>query len=545
MPGVREQKTLAKQAGSRAPSDGEVRRELARILSSAAFEATVRMRKFLTFVVEMVVAGRADELKAYTIATEVYGRSPDFNPAEDTVVRIQAGRLRRALDMYYLTDGKADPVRICIPKGTYVPLFSSPSEPAQPTVAPEIVLRDQEGLSQTGPLIAVLPFANLTGDPQKDFFAAGFTEEVTIELTHYEDFHVIGCRPTPGFQEDIAHTEVLLRELGVRFLIEGSLRMGDQLLKIGVKLTDANTGEHLWGQQYQQEITAANLLKLQEDIAREVVARVAGEFGLIPRRLSIESKKKAPRELSTYEAMLRGYYFHAVVSREAFQDAVVSLKAAIEKEPDCATTLAMLADLSLTSYSLDFPGIERPIERGAELIERALAVDPMNQYVQLTVARLHFIQNDRAAFLGAAENALSLNPNSGLRTGAVGFFLCLYGEWERGMDLLEKSMRLNPTFPNWFYGPVVLFHYRRGDYVKAYAEAMKYSMPNNFWGPMLRAAALGQLDRGEEAAADLSALQVLRPDFAPRARDLIGRYVKEEDLVGQIMEGLRKAGMWV
>lgn len=541
--GVRVQERAMRLADSGGPSQGEVRRELARILSSAAFDATVKMKKFLTFVVEMAISGRAGELKAYTIATEVYGRNSDFNPAEDTVVRIQAGRLRRALDMYYLTDGRSDPVRISIPKGTYVPLFSSPSDSGLPTGAPEIVPRDRDGLSESGPLIAVLPFANLTGDPQKDFFAAGFTEEVTIELTHYEDFHVIGCRPTPGFQGDIAHTEALLKELGVRFLIEGSLRMGDQHLKIGVKLTDANTGEHLWGEQYQQELTAANLLKLQEDISREVVARVAGEFGLIPARLSIESRKKAPKELSTYEAMLRCYYFHAVVSREAFQDAVVSLKAAIEKEPDCATILAMLADLSFTSYSLDFPGIERPIERGAELIERALALDPMNQFVQLTVARRHFLQNDRAAFLGAAEKALSLNPNSGLRTGAVGFFLCLYGEWERGIDLLERSMRLNPTFPNWFYGPVVLAHYRRGDYVEAYAEAIKYSMPNNFWGPMLRAASLGQLNRVEEAEADLTALQVLRPDFAARARDLIGRYVKEEELVGQIIEGLKKAGM--
>ena len=538
MPGVPEQERLVGQTDGTAPSVGHIRAELEKILSSPAFDATVRMRKFLAFVVEMAVSGRADELKAYTIATEVYGRSAEFNPAEDTVVRIQAGRLRRALDMYYLTDGKSDPVRINIPKGTYVPCFAYGSEPVPTPLEPGISFP-----GEAGPLIAVLPFANLTGDPQNNYFAAGFTEEVAIELTHYEDFYVIGCRPAFGAEGNMAHVEANLKDLGVRFLIEGSIRKVNQLMRIGIKLTDAKTGVHLWAEQYQQDLTAGNMLRLQEDISREVVARIAGEFGIIPTRLSVESRKKAPKELSTYEAMLRCYYFHAVLSQEAFRDAFASLQVAVEKEPDCAMTLAMLGDLYLTSYSLDFRGIEHPVERGAELIERAVLADPMNQFVQLALAHLHFVKEDRRSFLEASERVVSLNPNSGLRTGAAGFFLCLFGEWERGMVPLERSMRLNPTFPNWFYGPIVLHHYRRRDYRKAYEEAVKYSMPNNFWGPMLRVAALGQLDRVEEAAADLSALQVLRPDFMERAGDLIRRYVKEEGLVQQIIEGLTKAGV--
>ena len=109
--------------------------------------------------------------------------------------------------------------------------------------------------------------------------------------------------------------------------------------------------------------------------------------------------------------------------------------------------------------------------------------------------------------------------------------------------LLDKAMRTNPTFPNWFHGPLVVWHYRKGDYVRAYEEALKYTMPNNFWGPLLRAATLGHLNRAGDARDDLSALLAIRPDFPERAGYLIRLYVKEEELVGQILEGLERAGL--
>ena len=232
-----------------------------------------------------------------------------------------------------------------------------------------------------------------------------------------------------------------------------------------------------------------------------------------------------------------------VLSKDAFVDAFAALQSAVTKEPDSAMALAMLADLYFAAYSLDMQGIDHPLEKGAELIQRAVAVDPANQFVVGNLARLHFFRSERASFFSAMERALELNPNSVLRVGGIGFYLCLYGDWERGMALLERAMQLTLTFPNWFYGPRVLWHYRSQDYVSAYEEALNYMMPNNFWGPMLRASTLGMLDRGREAEVDLSALLSLRPDFSSRAGYLIRLYVKEEELAGQILEGLRRVGL--
>jgi adenylate cyclase len=239
--------------------------------------------------------------------------------------------------------------------------------------------------------------------------------------------------------------------------------------------------------------------------------------------------------------MLRSYYFHIVLSKEAYADAFRSLQSANAKEPDQPMILAMLADLHFVSHALDLGIMEDPLEKGASLIERAAALEPSNQFVIAILATLHFHRNERTAFFSCMERALKLHPKSGLRGGGIGFYLCLYGDWERGMALLQKAMRLSPNFPDWFYGPIVLWHYRKRDYDSAYREALKYSMPNNFWGPMLRAATLGLL--GRDADADRSALLELLPDFSARADRLIRLYVKEEKLVEQLLEGLRRAGL--
>ena len=521
-------------AASGFPSGEEIGQELERVLSSPAFEATPKMRRFLQFVVEMTVAGRADELKGYTIGTEVYGRTANFNPAEDTVVRIQAGRLRRALEVYYLTEGKNDPVRIAIPKGTYVPDFSVTSAPDAPPFAEE---RDD---AIALPSLAVLPFVNLMGDPARDFFAAGFTEELIAELAHYEDVRVIGylAEPQPTRTTEPA---VSPEQTGAHYVLEGSLRMAGEQMKVSVKLTDVRTREVVWADQYRRVLTAANLVELQESISEQIVGRIAGEYGIIPERLSQKSRKKAPKELTTYEAILRYYYFQIVFSKEAFADAFLSLQSANAKEPDHPMTLAMLADLHFVSYALDLGVMEDPLSKGAELIERAVALEPSNQFVIAVLACLQFHRNDRRAFFSSIERALKLHPRSGLRGGGIGFFLCLSGDWERGMALLQKAMRLTPNFPNWFHGPIVLYHYHTRDYASAYGEALKYTMPHNFWGPMLRAATLGLL--GRPAEADRSALLELRPDFCERAGTLIRRYVKDEDLVAQLLVGLKRVGL--
>ena len=151
------------------------------------------LHDFLRFVVEKTLSGGAQEIKGYTVATEVMGRKADFDAAKDTIVRIQGGRLRRALDRYYLTTGGQDPIRIDIPKGAYVPVFHLVAK-AETGVDASTVAQDEAVLSPPpGPSVAVLPLLNLTGDRKQEYFTEGLAEELTNELARYQELPR-GCR---------------------------------------------------------------------------------------------------------------------------------------------------------------------------------------------------------------------------------------------------------------------------------------------------------------------------------------------------------------
>ena len=151
-----------------------------RILQCAEFRASEKQRNFLRFIVNETLKGREAEIKGYTVAVSVYGRSESFDPQIDPIVRVEAGRLRRALEHYYLKVGKNDPVHITIPKGSYVPTFQAIEKPP-PGAGRRISDRDDSHLLQ-GPSIAVMPLSNLTSDKEQDYFADGLTEELTAEL---------------------------------------------------------------------------------------------------------------------------------------------------------------------------------------------------------------------------------------------------------------------------------------------------------------------------------------------------------------------------
>ena len=152
----------------------EISHQLDSMLASPNFTATPQQTAFLKYVVNQTLAGNADRIKGYTVATEVFGRGPEFNQSLDPVVSIQAARLRRALDRYYLTAGKHDPIRIDIPKGTYVPTFDE-QLPGDQHIAAEQAA--PVGFMAAWPTLMVRPLANLTADPDDDFLSIGLTAE--------------------------------------------------------------------------------------------------------------------------------------------------------------------------------------------------------------------------------------------------------------------------------------------------------------------------------------------------------------------------------
>ncbi|MEJ2168339.1 MAG: hypothetical protein P8X90_22710 [Desulfobacterales bacterium] len=515
------------------PAD-RVQRQLGRILASPAFRATDAQKAFLEFVVKKTLAGESEEIKGYTIATRVFGRREDFDQATDPIVSIQANKLRRALEHYYLTAGNKDPVRIEIPKGGYVPNFSpqigDPFPSKQRGSEPDITR-----FEDAWPAVVIRPFQNLTGEPDLDYMAIGLATELATEITRFQDIRVLIHGP-----EDRGRRA---EDIGARFAIEGSIRKDSAGIKVAIQLIDLATRTQVWADSIESEFKAERIIAFQEEVARVIAAKICSEFGVINRVMSIESKSIPPSDLKTYEAILRYYAFGENFSEATFFKAMEALKLATAKEPEKGIVWSMLARLYATNYSLELFNVDTPLDEAMAFAAKGVGLEPANQRVRAIMSYVLLLKNELSHGLAEAERAISLNPSSLIMMAELGYLLTLLGDWRRGPALIRKAIENNP-----YYG-VIVHHalwvnwIRRRDYQEAYAETLHFRTPLLFWDPLMKAATLGLTGRIQEGKKAGEDLLKLKPDFPARGRLLIRHYIKFDDILTRMIDGLNKVGL--
>jgi len=518
----------------------QIRKQVNHICQSKELKTKLQLCRLLNYLVEETLAGRSEQLKGYNIGVEVFNKDNDFNTEQDPIVRIHAGRLRRMLKIYYLDSGVSDPVIINIPKGKYVPIFISNAGIA------EVDKKKSEPKSQSeniiSPTVVILPFKNLSNDRSKDFFALGFSEEISVELTKFEDIKVFDNLSFEGNLTDSDKSQ-LLKNRNIRFIIEGSVLFGNHQVKILVKLTDLLDDEQVWAEKFTSNASAKGLNAVQENIARDVASIIGSEFGIIMHRLSQEANHSRTQITDTYNAILKFHYFEALQTSEAFLQAFDALHVALKKEPDSGIVTALLASLHINQYLLDIGDAQEAYNKMVELCEKAVNLEPNSFTVSVVKVCKHFACDEKNRFFSEAENCLKRNPNNSFRLGILGQYLALWGDWERGKNILDKIINSNIRYPLFLHGPTMLYFYRKKEYDQALIEATNYDVPALFWGALLRVAVLGQLNNTEEAAKHISDLLKLKPGFEQKAEYLISRCVKEDSLINHILEGLRLAGL--
>ena len=518
----------------------EIHTQIDKICSSNELTTKLQLCRLLRYLVDETLAGREEKLKGYTIGVEAFNKQNDFDPEMDPIVRIHAGRLRRMLRIYYLETGINDPIKIEIPKGKYVPRFSLDTH----NYKGDAGIRYRKNQSATiKPTIVVLPFKNLTGNPKKDYFALGFAEELSVELTRFEDLSVFSSIAFSGDKFSDDEKLEFIKSQDVRFYIEGGVSYGGNKIKILVKLVDVSKNLQIWAERYSRTLTSNNLIKIQENIACEISFVLGSEYGIILQQLSIESKRIKPQSIDSFYAILKFYYFEASQSIEDAASAFKTLKQALLTDPDSGIVAAMLASMYGNQYMLDMPFAENAYEQMGLLTEKAIKLDPNSLIVRVNLVWKCFVYNERERFFKEVDKCLSMNPISAIRLGSLGHCLSLYGDWEQGKTILDRVMSYNANFPLYYFGSTCLYYYRKKEYNKALVEANQYNIPALFWGPLLRTAVLGQLKSISEAKANIIQLKQLKPNFEEKAQYLISQFVKEEDLAEKVMEGLRKAGM--
>jgi len=509
-----------------------IQSQMRKILSSNEFDATDQQRNFFKFVVTETLAERQNTIKGYTIATQVFGRAPDFNASVDPIVSVQANKLRRSLERYYLLAGYRDPVRIDIPKGGYMPTFTE-----QPIVEPNAMVSEEatrNDMATSWPSLLVLPFKNMTGDPGKDFLGIGFSRELAVEVGHFQEITVLF--PLEG-------------EIGKgsanksRFVLNGSFHQHGNAIKILAHMIDTQTGKQVWGDSHKSNLDTGKFLAFQEKIVPVIAAKIVGEVGIIPNLMAIESRNKKPTELSTYEAILRFYEYEQTLAPENFLRALEALKQAKNAEPECDHIWSLLARLYAIIYSLDIPGFENPLEKAVAYAEEGVRMNPNNQRNVGILAYIRFHSNELSVAIIEANRALELNPNSLLNLDGLAFILMLSGEWERGATLARKAIKLNPYHRSLVHDALWADYLRQGNYDLAYIETMSRCRPASFWYHLGKASTLGLLGRIEEGKKHIENLLELRPDFPSKGRILIRHFIKFEEIVHCIVDGLDAAGL--
>jgi len=525
------------------PTGDEVTAELERMLASPDFQAPDRLKSFLRFVVEETLDGRGPQLKGYTVGVRVFNRPDSFDPITDPIVRIQAGKLRRRLERYYLTGGTTDPVRIDLPKGTYMPTFSrvdqTGSEQPAPHAAPPQSAQVKPRFE--GPSIAVLPFTCIGDASETQQFAEGVTEELVVGLSRFDGLAVISRQSTLRYRGTTATVDEVSQILGVRFVLTGSVRKIESTIRVAAQLTDATDSAQLWAETLQRDMSTQGLFEIQDEIAGSVVSQVGDMYGAIPRLMTKESRGKRPDELSAYEAALRFNHFNAVHGQQAYNRAVEALQQAIENDPEYALAWAQLAELYVDAYAVRYQTPEDTLDSARSCARRALAIDHGCQHAHCVMAYVHFMSGEDSAAVREAETTIELNPNSAFLVGFAGFLIGLSGELERGRAILDGVEALNPHEPGWLRLVAVLDHLRKAEYPEALHEARQFRTPQMAWDPLLRTATAALAGEDGFAAACHRELAEIFPEVAADPTEYIRKFVRYDDLFEKILEGLGEA----
>ncbi len=513
------------------PESDEVIEQLESILADSDFDASPRSRSFLRFIVEETLAGRQGGLTQDAIATRVFRRREDFDPTVDPIVRIQAGRLRRSLERYYLLAGAGDPVRIELPRGGYVPVLRWAIPPEGPTSAKDAV-RPSAPVDDW-PTVVASVFAPATPDPELEDAAAQFLDHLSVELGRYRDVRVVLRRELLAAGTSPCDDS--------RFALSGRFsRDGDGPCLIA-RLVDCRAGSQVWAEEYRGGPSTPRAFR--EETARVIAANIASEQGAVAKLLWAERRARPPAELTPYGGILASYQFFFNRDPADLAPAIEALHAVVAAEPECSLAWVQLSRLYTANYLFDVAPLETPIDEAVAYAQSGVHLDPSSQRARTALAGALLVKGELAAARAEVQSALDLNPDSLVYLEWIGWVMTLAGEWERGPDLVRRALSRNPHVIPVAHHALWLAHLHRGEIEEAYQAALQYRDPTFFVRALMRACCLGHLGRRKDARAEVAELLAKKPDFPTRGRALIGRHLKFPDLLEQVVEGLGKAGL--
>ncbi len=390
----------------------------------------------------------------------------------------------------------------------------------------EFVSLDAAGLRKAGfpetspeapsrPVIAVLPFDNLSGDPEQEYFADGITEDIITRLAQFPDILVLGRNTTFQFKGAAVDVKEIGARLEADYIVEGSIRRAGETVRVNAQLLDVESGGHVWAETYDRALDPANLFAMQDEITEAVASRIGDPHGAIGRAEFQRSARQAPERLSSYECVLRYFEYSRHFSEETHRVARDCLEAVVESEPDYGEALAFLGNIYTNEVSFGFnASADSSLEKALDAIQRGVAIDPGSGPARAQLAVILYLTDNPKRALREAEEALRLDPYDAETIAQVAEVFANVGAYERAEEMMGKVTVLNPNYPVWMNWTMAKAHISRGEYVDAIRRLEMTQMGWYYWTRAYLAAAHcagGDIARGRE---ELEATLQARPDFA-------------------------------
>jgi len=393
------------------------------------------------------------------------------------------------------------------------------------------------------PSIAVLPFANMSGDPEQEYFSDGITEDLTTELARSPFLFVIARNSAFTYKGKRVKVEDVGRELGVRYVLEGSVRKAGDRVRITAQLIDATTGGHLWSERYDRDLS--DIFALQSEIAEEILGAAGVEIGAAEaQRLA----RKPSESLTAVDAWWKAGYHLNRNTRDDNEKARRLFERAVELDPGFAGALGLLGNTYALEFASGWSSDATLLDRAEELARRAIALDDSHPGGHLTMAWVNLNRGNSAEAITAAERVIELAPNLEWAHAARGHALAQEGRFLEATGAVRRALRLNPRAPSALLLNVAAVNFLAGRREKAVEqlERVRMANPDQIASRVVLAAYYQQEGQHDKASAAIVEILRVTPDFSvERARQMLAAY---ENALGseefaEVMEALREAGL--
>ena len=397
-----------------------------------------------------------------------------------------------------------------------------------------------EPASSNRPSIAVLPFTNMSGDPEQEYFADGISEDIITGLSKLRWFFVIARNSSFAYKGKGVDVKRAAHELGVRYVLEGSVRKGGNRVRITAQLIDAATGNHVWADRYDGDLT--DIFALQDEITRKVVAAIE------PKLLEAEgirSQSRSTEDLGAWDIVMQATSLFWRLTKTEGEAAIAMLKQAVERYPDYAPAYSMLAFAMLTSRLLGWTLVAPQVKEAEALAARAAELDDSDPWAHLALGYVAHTMRRTDAAAEEYQRAIDLNPNFAAAHGYLGFTLALAGRTDEAITHLEQAIRMSPHDPQnaIFNMALAVAHYLAGRYTEAITFGRKavQQRDGTTAGHRIYIASLAQAGQIEEARIALQHLRELMPNISIAWCEQHVPYTPSP--MAKFLDGLRKAGL--